>query len=204
MNIFLRAKHWQLFLLTFGLAFLFQLFFMTDMVFSLRHHTSNVINLYWIKFFPLMMILFIGILFGWFWAIAIGLQNKVPAHVKMKTGKFKAFFFIPLIYILLLCVFLTNMFSGITSGGNQPPDGLPVIFALIVPLHLFAMFCIFYCMYFAAKTFKTVEWQRETKFSDFSAEFFMIWFFPIGVWIIQPLINKVNRPGYQPPAFPHY
>jgi hypothetical protein len=53
------------------------------------------------------------------------------------------------------------------------------------------MFCIFYTLYFVAKTFKTVELQREVKFSDFAGEFFMIWFYPIGIWIIQPKINKM-------------
>jgi hypothetical protein len=80
-----------------------------------------------------------------------------------------------------------GMFSNISTGG-QPN---PAIFALIVPLHLFSMFCIFYCLYFNAKALKTVEWQRPVTFSDFAGEFFLIWFFPIGVWIIQPRLNKL-------------
>jgi hypothetical protein len=46
-------------------------------------------------------------------------------------------------------------------------------------------------LYFVAKTFKTVELQREVSFSDFVGEFFMIWFYPVGIWIIQPKINKM-------------
>jgi bacteriorhodopsin len=65
------------------------------------------------------------------------------------------------------------------------------IFALVVPLHLFSMFYIFYTLYFAAKTVKTVELQREVTFSDFAGEFFLIWFYPVGVWIIQPKVNKM-------------
>jgi hypothetical protein len=63
--------------------------------------------------------------------------------------------------------------------------------AIIFPLHLFSMFCIFYCLYFVSKTFKTVELQRETTFSDFAGDFFLIWFYPIGIWIVQPKINKM-------------
>ena len=65
------------------------------------------------------------------------------------------------------------------------------IFAIIVPVHLFAMFCIFYSLYFVAKTFKTVELQRTVTFSDFAGEFFLLWFYPIGIWIIQPKINRM-------------
>ena len=46
-------------------------------------------------------------------------------------------------------------------------------------------------MYFVAKTLKTVELQKEVLFSDFAGEFFIVWFFPIGIWIIQPKINKI-------------
>jgi hypothetical protein len=30
------------------------------------------------------------------------------------------------------------------------------------------------------------------KFKDFVGEFFLVWFFPIGVWILQPTINKLE------------
>jgi hypothetical protein len=46
-------------------------------------------------------------------------------------------------------------------------------------------------MYFAAKTLKTVELKREATFSDFVGEFFLIWFNFIGIWILQPKINKI-------------
>ena len=53
------------------------------------------------------------------------------------------------------------------------------------------MFGIFHTMYFAAKTIKCVELKRNVTFSDIAGEFFLIWFFPIGVWILQPRINKL-------------
>ena len=40
-------------------------------------------------------------------------------------------------------------------------------------------------------TMDSVELQREVSFSDFAGEFFMIWFFPIGIWIVQPKVNKM-------------
>jgi len=64
-------------------------------------------------------------------------------------------------------------------------------FAFIIPIHLFSMFCIFYCMYFIAKEFKSVEVQKPVTFSDFAGEFFLLWFFPVGIWILQPRINKI-------------
>lgn len=60
-------------------------------------------------------------------------------------------------------------------------------------MHLFSMFCLFYCLYFVAKTIKTAELQKETSFGDFAGEFFLIWFYPIGIWFIQPKINRIAK-----------
>lgn len=182
---FLKAKHWQLFVLTFGIPFIFQLVMMGSMFAGIGSETipdpSFLLN--YLSLFPIMMILFMGVLFGWFWSVAIGLQSKVPEGVKMKVKKFKIFFFTPLIYMLFFLAFF------ITSWNGDGPN--PAIFAVIVPIHLFSMFCMFYSLYFVAKTLKTVELQRETSFSDFAGEFFMIWVYPIGIWIVQPRVNKM-------------
>lgn len=131
--------------------------------------------------------------FGWFWSVAIGLQSKVPKNVIMKVKNFKIFFFIPLIYTLIFFSLFSVLINGLLcSNPPGPNDGLiGGLFTIIFPLHLFSMFCIFYSLYFVAKTLRTVELQREVKFVDFAGEFFMIWFYPIGIWIVQPKINKM-------------
>ena len=193
-DLFLKAKHWQLFLITFGIPLVFQFLTMGFMMsnFALDSSPDPAMMFNYMKFFPIMMILFMGVLFGWFWSVAIGLQIKVPQNVRMKVRKFKIFFFIPLIYILLMMLLMAITMNGIMDNGTEP-NGIFVgsVLAIVIPLHLFSMFCIFYCLYFVAKTFKTVELQREVKFSDFAGEFFMIWFYPIGIWIVQPKINKM-------------
>ncbi|MFM2224432.1 MAG: hypothetical protein RJA07_634 [Bacteroidota bacterium] len=191
---FLKAKHWQLFLLTFGIPIIFQIVLMGSMIsnFSTQTSTEPQMMFNYMKLFPIIMILFMAIFFGWFWSAAIGLQKKVPGNVTMKVKKFKIFFFIPMVYILCIMIFMAFTIDGLINSGSEPNAGLIAsMFAIVIPLHLFSMFCIFYTLYFVAKTFKTVELQREVKFSDFAGEFFMIWFYPIGIWIIQPKINKM-------------
>ena len=180
MTKLLTIKHWQLFGLLMGLPMIFQFVIMGSLM-----NSGNPTIMF--AAFPIMMILFIGLFFGWFYALGTNLHKKLPETATMNLTKFKVFLLIPVVYMLFLSVFMFGMFSNISTGG-QPN---PAIFALIVPLHLFSMFCIFYCLYFNAKALKTVEWQRPVTFSDFAGEFFLIWFFPIGVWIIQPRINKL-------------
>jgi hypothetical protein len=191
MAIFLRMKHWQLFLLYFGIPFVVQLVFMFSLFTELMHNPNPLIMMGYLKFFPVMMVLFVGTLFGWFWAVATGLQKLMPAGVKMKLTMFKVFFFIPLVYILLISTVVAFVFTGNMANISNEPAPFFIGFAIIFPIHLFSMFCIFYCLYFVAKTIKTVELQREVTFSDFAAEFFLTWFFFIGVWILQPRINKM-------------
>lgn len=191
---FLKAKHWQLFLLTFGIPMVFQFIMMGSMLsnFGTEANPNPTMMFNYMKFFPIMMIVFMGFFFGWFWSVAIGLQSKIPENVKMKVKKFKIFFFIPMAYMLFIMLFMLISMNGLMTGRTEPSGGLiGSLVAIIIPLHLFSMFCTFYSLYFVAKTFKTVELQREVSFSDFAGDFFMIWFYPIGIWIVQPKINKM-------------
>ena len=194
MNLFLRARHWQIFVITFGIPFLAQAIFMFSIFSSLvnsRNPDPTIIFGYF-KFFPVLMLLFMGGTFGWFWSIAIGLQKMVPPETKMKTVLFKVFFFIPLIYIFCVLASVGLFFNAdILKGTNEPPLWIFGAFAIILPVHFFSMFCIFYCMFFAPKTLKTVELKRAATFSDFVGEFFLMWFNFIGIWILQPRINKI-------------
>ncbi len=140
---FLKAKHWQLFTLMFGIPILFQLIMMGTLFLNINSQTSlnptEIFNI--MKFFPILMILYMGVFFGWFWSIAIGLQRKVPESIKMKTMKFKIFFFIPLVYILCISLFIGGLFSGIMQNGIEPSGEFVIgrlaigMFGIILPLH---------------------------------------------------------------------
>lgn len=180
MTKFLTLKHWQLFGLLIGLPMIFQ-FVIIGYVFTSRNSTIMT------SVFSIMMILYIGLFFGWFYALGTNLHKKLPNFEAMNLTKFKIFLFIPVAYLLFQSVFMFGKISAISSGVQLNA----AILALIIPLHLFSIFGVFYCFYFIAKTLKTIEWQKTVTFSDFAGEFFLIWFFPFGIWIIQPRINKL-------------
>jgi hypothetical protein len=190
---FLKAKHWQLFGLMFGLPMIFQFIIMGTMMANIgsmqEPEPSNVFNS--MKLFPIIMIVYMGVFFGWFWSIAIGLQVKIPQNIKMKVKNFKIFFFIPLFYLTVLSVLISIMFMRISDGNGLGGGVITGQVGIIIPLHLLSIFSMFYILYFVSKTIKTVELQREVSFGDYAGEFFMIWFYPIGIWIIQPKLNKM-------------
>lgn len=180
MTKFLTLKHWQLFAVLFGIPLVIQIITLSSVIKS-----NGATPVFF--FFPVFMFLATGLYMGWFYVLGIGLYKKLPPTAPMNLNRFKLFLIIPLVYILLISLFISGVFFSSETGKQLNP----FIFLLIFPLHLFSMFCIFYCLYFNAKALKAVEWQRPVTFSDFVGEFFLLWFFPIGVWILQPRINKL-------------
>lgn len=208
-NWFLRAKHWQLFVLTFGVmmvAYIMIMYFVFTDIMSLTaagQQPDPLIMFRYMKLLPFLGVFFMLVMVGWYWSVGIGLQKKLPSGVTMKTTLFKVFLIVPVVYMTVFMFFMGILVKHVfeISAGNEPPESIGLsmmsLFPVIMPLHLFSAFCYFYNMYFAAKTIKTVELQRPTTFSDFVGEFFLIWFYPIGVWILQPKINSLheNAPG---------
>jgi hypothetical protein len=174
-------KHWQFFLLTVGLPFLFQGVFVGTIFTSQRFNPAMTI------YFPIVMILFMGGLIGWMFSIGFKFNSLLPEGADMKTGFYKVAVFFPVVYMLVVLFGVTGFFN-VGQTVNQPN---PAIFALIVPAHFFAMICMFYMLYFTSKTLKMVELQKKIGFGDYAGEFFLMWFFPVGIWILQPRINKI-------------
>lgn len=196
-GFFLKAKHWQLFLLIFGIPFVFQITLMLLTISQLfaSINPDPTVMFKFMNFIPFIILIPTLALFGWLWSIGMGFQNKIPVNVKLKVKRFKLFFFIPFLYILILIsVFSFVLLNAISLNPNPNLGLIALLFAVIFPLHLFSIFCIFYTFYFIAKTIKTVELQRDVVFADFMGEFFMLWFYPVGIWILQPKINKLTAP----------
>ena len=191
MNQFiLRLKHWQIFAVVFGAPALIYAFMMVRVfaqVFSeeIPDPTLMFDNM---KYFGVFMFLAIGGLLAWFWSIGTELQHYIPEEFRLKTGFFKIAVLVPAVYFIGFTFLWTNMMTGMMDHGAPPNVEL---FFAIIPLHFFSMFCIFYNLYFVARTVKTVELQRKVSFGDYIGEFFLFWFHPIGVWFLQPKLNKL-------------
>jgi hypothetical protein len=100
-----------------------------------------------------------------------------------------------MVYMIGILVFMTfQFFEGHETFEGQSGSGESIgltVLPVIIILHLLSMVCIFLGLRFAAKTMKSVEIGRLARFSDYAGEFFLIWFSPIGVWFLQPRLNKI-------------
>jgi hypothetical protein len=116
-NLFLRAKHWQLFIFILGIPLIFQLYLMNSMFSEITTGDPEDLTFMvdFMKYYPIVMILVMGVLFGWMWSISIGLRQKIPMKIRPKTKLFKIFFFIPLLYLVGITYLVSTFFSGITG-----------------------------------------------------------------------------------------
>jgi hypothetical protein len=184
MKKFLHWKHWQLFGMLVIVPLLVEA---ASLVLAFTADNPNAVLPYFFIVLELLICLCMAVFFGWFWALGVGLHARLSPTVKVNLTRFKIFLLIPVIYITFMSIF-TLFFLQIGPGDGDRFQGF--LYA-IIPLHLFAMFCVFYCFYFIAKELKSVELQRSVTFGDFAGEFFLIWFYPIGIWIIQPRVNRL-------------
>jgi hypothetical protein len=182
MKFLLRLKHWQLFLLTWGVPLAINIYSFVDITIIFR-------------LFPAMMFVFMIMVFGWIWTISTVLHKQLPPGVDLNLRQFQIMFAVPIVYCLFILGWINfASFTGQSGEGNSIGVALTVS---IIVLHLLSIACILLGVRFAAKTLKSIELGRLAKFGDYAGEFFMIWFSPIGIWILQPRLNRLTSHSTQ-------
>lgn len=191
-QLFLKAKHWQLFITMFGIPVLIYIVIMQNMLVSIMQKQEPDLDLMldFLPYFPILIILGFGSFMAWIYTIGVGLQERIPEEFRLKTKWFKFFIAFATTYILGISIGVYALLNNLEFLASASYS-LGII-GIIFPAHLFSMFCVFYGMYFAAKTIKTAELQEKPSKESYIGEFFLIWFYPIGVWLLQPKINKIN------------
>jgi hypothetical protein len=145
---------------------------------------------------PVIMLIYAGTLLSWIWSMGKNLATKLPAGFTMNATRLRNFLIVPAVYFFLVMLIIETAAAGEI---NPTYDVLPLYIAggvLMILLHFFSVFCIFYGIYFVAKSLKSVQLGREAELGEYIGEFFLLWFWFIGVWIIQPKINRLfDQPG---------
>lgn len=191
MNWFLKAKHWQLFLLIFGLPIAFRFILFMTFFFSSEDELIFLTPLLVLS----AMANFISILlfFGWLWSVGLILQKNIPKSLKLNVRYFKIALLIPFI----ICISAAIWFQ-ITFGANSFNTEFIGFTFFVLSIYVMVLFAILlvpmaYCIFFVAKTIKILELKKEVKLSDYISEFVFIVLFPFGIWFIQPLINQIKH-----------
>jgi len=176
-NLFLRAKHWQIFVLLVGVGFVGDVVVIVSSISATARSPQDFgkIGLP----FGFVVALFMFFFLGWFWSMGSFLNSIVQPSLRPKVGFFRFALVYPGLYIFLFIA----LFQISTTS--------PALLLVIFPLHFLAMFCMFYDLYFVSKSLVLAETSKPVSFYDYAGPFFLMWFFPIGVWFTQPRINRL-------------
>jgi len=88
------------------------------------------------------------------------------------------------------CLLLSATFNGYEINQDNY-KGFGWTLAIIIPLYPFTMYCLFYTIWFIAKCIATIENSRAVGFDNYAGNFFLLWFFPIGIWFVHPKVRKI-------------
>ena len=132
----------------------------------------------WQLFF-LILVLTFGSQFLWFLSLGIHLNKVVPSNIRMPAGLFKFS-----IYYSLICIFI--LYAGlifIYVGGSGD------CFLFIKLSLYFVLPCMLYGLYFISRNLVMAEKKQKVVLGNYVVTFFLILFYPIGIWFVQPRVN---------------
>lgn len=210
-NFFLRLKHWLLFSIIFALPFVFYMYYIFQMFRGLSMYDNPDIGevQYEIakvfRMMPYLILPFLFIFYAWFWSVGVGLQEVIRPDLRLSVNTFKAVLLIMGFGNIILSFLIFKSMSSLFENLEELESGAalfpfePSLMIFFIPLYILLFVGLIYCLHFVAKTMRTAELQREVKFSDFVGEFVLFWFYIIGIWILQPRINKLINPVLPPP-----
>jgi len=160
MKRILNFKHWQLFLLI-------------------------VILGAWTSPSPLKEIInsFAGLTFLlWIYSIAVFGQKRI-SELGLKQLDLR-WFRINIIIIPILFILISLLSPEVESQDFHITD------VVLIPTSLYLFFAIFQTIIVAIKTLTIVEKKKTVEFSDWIGNFILTLILIIGIWVIQPKVNK--------------
>jgi len=168
MKILLKLKAWQP----------FSIFFAMSLTWFLFELAGNFNELFF-KFKSFLLILIYALFFLWIWLLGVGINKIISEKIRPQLKLFK----IGTIYSF--CIFIATIpFMPIDYEKNP-------IYLLFLPAMLLALFCLIYAIYYIAKNIVMAEKKRNVTFKEIEMTFFLLLFFWIGIWVIQPRLNKL-------------
>ena len=111
----------------------------------------------------------------WIYSIITELSKKIPKYTKLSKIVMIMLIAYPSIYMPIGLILLLSRYIDMD---------------IILPFHYTAMICMFLLMVLTCITIIKFEKAERLKRSNGVGLFLGIWYFPIGIWIIQPKLNE--------------
>jgi hypothetical protein len=172
--LFVRAKHWQLFLLFVAIFAIGELPMLGYIMSGQKSPEGSAQSIVPVK---LVAAVSAWLFLLWLWSLGNFLTGLLPRVLRHKTG------------FLSFTVICSAIYVLVSFGLFQNIDR--ELLVVTIPLHLFAIFCVVCTVYFVAESLVLAENSDRVSFFDSAGTFLLLWFYPVGVWWIQPRVNRL-------------
>lgn len=137
------------------------------------------------RLIPYALLLTTLLLACWAWPVTKALSRKNSYDPKLKFRKFGQILLLATLFMLLLCSYLS--IPADESGGSQ---GIGSVFILggFIGLYWFV-----FLLKFIARSIATLEQRKPVGFDQYAGYFFGLFFFPIGIWWVNPKIKALLK-----------
>jgi hypothetical protein len=173
MNILLRVKNWQLFLMIIPLPWIVAILLKTS--FDFKSYDDVILM-------SVITIVYYSIFLTWNYKV-IKTFNKNELILKPNQLKRLDWLLVILIvyglYIILPMQIKTSDILWVKISSSI--------------IMLFAMYAILFTVFCTAKTLKGIQLKSQLRTSDIIVEMFIILYFPVGVWWLQQKVNKFYK-----------
>lgn len=214
MKKLLYLKHWHIFLITFVLPLIIGIVAGGVMISTVITTAKNGGSPNPIDMFGTARYIFIFSLIPQVFHIlhflskGVYLQEYLPDEMKMNVKLFKASQFVQLAFFVFVFGWMFYFFGELSSNFGELSNNhqafeenikFPILISTLVvfPLEILSMVSVFYGYFFIAKTVKSIQLDKEAQFSDFIGEFFFLWFYIVGMWFTQPVVNDIVNGEYE-------
>ena len=172
MDTILKLKHWQVFtaLMVFLLLSL-----------AAAENSFSVGNISSIEFRVIFGIT--GLIIFFLWVMLIGLSlNRINGN---------PYHFNNILFILAVLFCVLGYGEMHLEGLN--PDNFPLNEPIFTFLPLVTFLGIIYTFKSVSKSLKSIETGTKATFKEYIVDAILILMFPIGVWLIQPRLNRIHE-----------
>jgi len=171
-EFFIRAKAWKVFVIVVGSYLVGTAVFIKSIV-DMHYSEASIMNSHYLT----TIVYLTGFTIPFLWILTLGsaVNALVRPGFKLSLRLFRVAIAFSSTYLALLSLAVRNnrMLNAIT------------------PLSLIAMVCMFYALSFTARCLVLAEKGGPLQFYDYIGPFVLLWFFPFGIWIVQPRINRL-------------
>ena len=120
-----------------------------------------------------------------YWTLEVGknLHKRLIDNKKLSLKRFQY----QIGYVVIYLVLTFYLFDGGYEINNENINEYGWTAWVIIPLHILLMYCMIHTIYFLSKCINQIRNKKE----GYGWYMLGFWFFPIGIWIIQPRIIKI-------------